>query len=367
MAVAPSPWISGPRFDLGLLMGPALLACAVAWALPAGWTLPAWGWLLAIVGIDVAHVYASIYRTVLDPVAWRARKTVFVGIGSTVAIGLLCLWWMLGEVGFWRVLAYLAVFHFVRQVWGFAALYRLREGLGTRGLDATVERWALYALTGWPLLWWHVHGPLAFAWFIPEDFFVGLPAWTLWPAGVLGGAVILAHLVFRLRSRRAAWGRDLWMLTTGVVWIGGIVLFGGDGAFSLTNVVAHGVPYVALVLLDVKVRGRHYLPQICVLSATAAGLLSMSSYFHNILLLYGISGFVPAVPDTATAFLILCFGVLCARPQREPVAIQASSTAGGGEEPERRVACRAVGAARQPGVGRRALRLRRGVRRQGGE
>ena len=249
MAVAPSPWISGPRFDLGLLMGPALLACAVAWALPAGWTLPAWGWLLAIVGIDVAHVYASIYRTVLDPVAWRARKTVFVGIGSTVAIGLLCLWWMLGEVGFWRVLAYLAVFHFVRQVWGFAALYRLREGLGTRGLDATVERWALYALTGWPLLWWHVHGPLAFAWFIPEDFFVGLPAWTLWPAGVLGGAVILAHLVFRLRSRRAAWGRDLWMLTTGVVWIGGIVLFGGDGAFSLTNVVAHGVPYVALVLL----------------------------------------------------------------------------------------------------------------------
>ena len=55
----------------------------------------------------------------------------------------------------------------------------------------------------------------------------------------------------------------------------------------------------------------------------------MSGYFHNVLLLYGISGFVPAVPETATAFLILCFGVLCARPRREPVAILVSSTAGG--------------------------------------
>ena len=85
----------------------------------------------------------------------------------------------------------------------------------------------------------------------------------------------------------------------------------------------------ALVLLDVRVRGRAYLPQICLLAATAAGLLSMSSYFYNVLLLYGVSGIVPAVPDTATEFLILCFGMLCARPNREPIATLVSATAGG--------------------------------------
>ena len=70
---------------------------------------------------------------------------------------------------------------------------------------------------------------------------------------------------------------------------------------------------LALVLMDVRVRGRAYLPQTCVLAATAIGLLSMSSYFHNVLLLYGIAGYVPVVPDTATEFLILCAGLLCAR------------------------------------------------------
>ena len=86
---------------------------------------------------------------------------------------------------------------------------------------------------------------------------------------------------------------------------------------------------LALVLMDVRMRGRAYLSQTCVFAATVIGLLSMSSYFHNVLLLYGVSGFVPVVPDTATEFLILCFGLLCARPQREPVATIISTTEGG--------------------------------------
>ncbi len=86
---------------------------------------------------------------------------------------------------------------------------------------------------------------------------------------------------------------------------------------------------LALVLMDVQVRGRAFLWQICGNSATAIGLLSMSSYFHNVLLLYGIAGYVPVIPDTATEFLILCFGLLCARPHREPVATIISTTEGG--------------------------------------
>ena len=47
------------------------------------------------------------------------------------------------------------------------------------------------------------------------------------------------------------------------------------------------------------------------------------------LLLYGIAGYVPVVPDTATEFLILCAGLLCARPHREPITTIISTTEGG--------------------------------------
>ncbi len=243
-----SPWISSPAFDLGLLSGPALLAVGVALMLPEGAELGVWAWLLVVVFVDVAHVYGSLYRTVLDPVAWAARKGLFVGLGLLSLVGLLLLYGVLGMFGFWRVLAYLAVFHFVRQVVGFSSLYRLREGRSTRSLDARVERGALYGLTLLPVLWWHVRGPLAFEWFVEGDFLVGVPAWTLWPAGFLTLGLVMAHTVFRLRSGAAAWGRDLWMLRTALVWGGGIVLAASDAAFTLVNVVAHGVPYLALVL-----------------------------------------------------------------------------------------------------------------------
>ena len=149
-----------------------------------------------------------------------------------------------------------------------------------------------------------------------------LSRWRQRVGTALGAAVLLSAVIKLIGYQYDdLWERDIdtWLF---YFKLGGYRM-SPNAAFSFLLIG------LALVLLDVKVRGRHYLPQICALSATAAGLLSMSGYFHNVLLLYGISGFVPAVPDTATAFLILCFGVLCARPRREPVAILVSSTAGG--------------------------------------
>ena len=66
-------------------------------------------------------------------------------------------------------------------------------------------------------------------------------------AGGIGALIVLAHGVLRVRSAEAIGGRDLWILTTALVWFGGIVLTDGDLAFTATNVVLHGVPYLALV------------------------------------------------------------------------------------------------------------------------
>ena len=140
-------------------------------------------------------------------------------------------------------------------------------------------------------------------------------------AGVVLGATVVVIAVLKLIGYQYNWERgvDTYLFYYKL----GVSRMSPNAAFSFLLIG------LALVLMDVQVRGRAYLSQICVIAATVIGLLSMSSYFHNVLLLYGVSGFVPVVPDTATEFLILCFGLLCARPHREPVATIISTTEGG--------------------------------------
>ena len=139
--------------------------------------------------------------------------------------------------------------------------------------------------------------------------------------GVVLGATVVVIAVLKLIGYQYNWERgvDTYLF---YFKLGGYRM-SPNAAFSFLLIG------LALVLMEVRVRGRAYLPQVCVIAATAIGLLSMSSYFHNVLLLYGIAGYVPVVPDTATEFLILCAGLLCARPHREPITTIISTTEGG--------------------------------------
>jgi hypothetical protein len=64
-------------------------------------------------------------------------------------------------------------------------------------------------------------------------------------------------------------GKDIVVFTTAVCWYVGIVVFDSDYAFTVTNVVIHGVPYFALIWFYAKARremtGRAYrtLSQHC--------------------------------------------------------------------------------------------------------
>ena len=250
---APSPpeaphgrWLRSRRHDLGLLVLPAWGAVAVAVALPPGAMLPPWAWLVLVLGIDVAHVYASLWRTYAVPGEVARRPGLYLGMPLAAWLALVTLA-AVAPGSFWTVLAYVAVFHFVRQQWGVAALYRLREGLPGRSTGARIERAAHYAVTVWPVLWWHAHLPRPFTWFTDDDFVPGLPpavVWALLPVALLAVGL---HVGQRVRSRRLRPGRDLWLLTSALVWGVGIWGVAGDAAFTLPNVVHHGVAYLALV------------------------------------------------------------------------------------------------------------------------
>ena len=246
-------WLVSARWDVSVFGGSALLTFALLlWGAATG-TLesvtPPWAWVATVLVVDVAHVWATAYRVYLDPEELRRRPGLYAAVPlAAYAAGVLLYSASAGT--FWRVLAYLAVFHFVRQQYGWVALYRRRLGSSTP-LDRMLDDAAIYSATLYPLLWWHAHLPREFEWFIEGDFIPGLPASaaaTLFPVHLLITAAYIARQVW-LRARRepASAGKDLVIATTWLGWYAGIVVLDSDYAFTVTNVLVHGIPYLALV------------------------------------------------------------------------------------------------------------------------
>ena len=250
---APSVWLVSPVFDWGVFVVPSLVALTLA-ALGGrlaenGTQTPAWAWLLFVVGIDVAHVHATTLRVYCDPAELRRRLGLYTGV-PLLSLGLSALAYAASAALFWRCLAYLALFHFVRQQIGWTRLYRRRAQDRSR-FDARLDEAAVYAATLYPVIDWHTRLPAAsFHWFVPGDFAAGLPAQA---AQVARGVWALALFSFyarqiqrALRGEAPQWGKLMLVTTTAAVWWAGIVRLATDFAFTVTNVIAHGVPYMLM-------------------------------------------------------------------------------------------------------------------------
>ena len=245
-------WLVSKRFDLRAFGWPALAALVLVplgpWLAPSGET-PLPMWVIAVLLVDVAHVWSTIYRTYLDPIEWSRRRALFIAVPAVayaLAAGLAYASW----AWFWTVLAYSAVFHFVRQQYGWVALYNRRDP-GVSRLERTIDAFAIYASTVFPLLWWHASLPRRFHWFLPGDFatvFVG-HGWVgaLWPVYIAALVGFVGMQVHRARTDGVRWGKVLVVATTAACWGVGIIATNSDWAFTVTNVLIHGVPYMAIV------------------------------------------------------------------------------------------------------------------------
>lgn len=244
-------WVRSAPFDLAFLVGPPIAAASAVLLMPAlrSGEVPAWGWLVLVVGVDVAHVWSTLWRTYLDPLELARRPMLYALVPVACWMAGALLYAAFGALGFWRVLAYLAVFHFVRQQYGFLRLYQRLEGMPSSRFDDALDRAALYGGMFYPLVYWHaVARP--FEWFVAGDF-LRLPAFLAAPTGWLYAAVLAAWCLRQaLRARPSHPARLAVVLGTAAAWWTGIVACGSDLAFTLTNVLAHGLPYFALMWLS---------------------------------------------------------------------------------------------------------------------
>jgi hypothetical protein len=258
-----APWLFGARTDLAAFTGSALLALGlVLLRRSLGWApeLPEWGWFAFVLGVDVAHVYATLFRTYLDGAELARHRLRYVGVPLVVYAASVALHLVSGAT-FFRVLAYLAVLHFVRQQVGWVALYRSRDD-GTR-IDKVVDDSAVYAATGYPLLYWHAHlGAKSFSWLMPGDFVDIQSAAARWlgPARVLWAAALALFFVRQLAvavtEKRLTLGKSAVVATTALTWYVGIVGSSGDFDFTVTNVLTHGIPYMVLLFTYGRAAGR---------------------------------------------------------------------------------------------------------------
>lgn len=254
-AKASYPWLFGKRVDLSVFLGSALLSLVL---LAIGAKLgilhedsPEWIWVPAVLLIDVAHVWSTLFRTYFDSDEVRRRPLLY--LGSPVGLYMVGLaLYAADPMWFWRGAAYFAVFHFVRQQYGWVAMYQRRAG-EVSVIDRRLDTLAIYAATLYPLLYWHAHLPQSYWWFVPGDFAARLPIWVAQVAApiywaILGSYLLRACYRWRYLGMRNP-GKDIVVATTALCWYLGIVYFNSDYAFTVTNVIIHGVPYFALVYL----------------------------------------------------------------------------------------------------------------------
>lgn len=251
-AITKQPWIKNAGYDSLFILLPPFLVLAVVWLLPAQFkhtdAMPVMGWVILVLFVDVAHVYSTLYNTYFDKARFLRRKKLFILV-PIVCYFVGFLLHLAGAMVFWRALAYVAVFHFIRQQYGFMRLYARNEAKNS--LSSRIDTIVIYAATIYPLIYWHCTPGRNFNWFIPNDFFILPAGWVRSAAGSIYIVILAAWILKEARSfittRKLNLPKNLLIAGTVISWYAGIVYFNGDMAFTMLNVVSHGIPYMALV------------------------------------------------------------------------------------------------------------------------
>ncbi len=254
-------WIKSATFDFWWFIAPQLLPAIAIFFLPDSFVqtqrteiFPI-SWIFIMLCVDVAHVYSTVYKTYFNPIGWKKHKFRLIFFPFLVWMGGILIY-SISSTLFWSCLAYFAVYHFIRQQYGFFRLYSKTPT--SSKLETFILKCTIYSVTVIPILIWHCRGKQNFHWMQDGDFYYfNLP----FLENVFNGILILiliAYLIveFNEQIRNQKWNLPRLLLTfsTGIAWYVSIVVTNNDFVFSLLNVLGHGIPYFALVWISEKTK-----------------------------------------------------------------------------------------------------------------
>lgn len=245
-------WIFSKRFDLSIFLIPLGLAALSPLSLLLGPMpyIPLWAFLLFIVAFDVAHVWATMYRTYLDHEELTRRWSLYL-LPLPVFLLLSFRLHYHSPTTFWTILAYVAIFHFIKQNYGFVALYRLKKG--ERGaFDYHLDKWAIWVGALGPVLWWHATPMRQFDWFnAGESFILRLDPLFIADITVIYALTVLVYLLRQLqrwlRDGFVNPGKNLVMAAHFLTWAVGIRFTSHPLISAAFLNLFHGIPFIGIV------------------------------------------------------------------------------------------------------------------------
>lgn len=248
------PWIHKSKTDLAFILSPTFVVLIIVilgqnWLAKIEESYSFYTWLFLIIFVDVAHVYATLFKTYFVKSEFQRRKKLFISL-PIICFIIGSVLFAFGSHFFWSVMAYIAVFHFIRQQYGFMRLYSRYEDK----TYAWIDNLMIYATMIYPMLYWFLSPDRKFNWFV-ENEFIRFENKTL--VVVLGWIYIFLIAFYTLRTIYISIKnnyfnipKNILILGTALSWYFGIVYYNNDLVFTLLNVVSHGVPYMALIYLN---------------------------------------------------------------------------------------------------------------------
>lgn len=282
MSTTTQPWLGSRWTEIVFILLPPFFSLLLVILFPSVFQQQQQGlsdawWVILILLVDVAHVYSTLYRTYFDKAAFTEKRNILLLV-PFIAFVVLVMLYTQSPLWFWRILAYTAVYHFIRQQYGFMRIYSRKEKQSRfkRNIDAVT----IYAATIYPILFWHLQSDRNFNWFIDGDFFDLAFAGNLLLVFSFVYYLILIlycvkEMIVSFRQSAFNFPKNAVILGTILSWYFGIVYFNGDMAFTLLNVVSHGIPYMALIwIYGMKsISATHQVSQFTRLVFSKYGLL----------------------------------------------------------------------------------------------
>ncbi|MCU7617959.1 hypothetical protein NZ698_12185 [Chryseobacterium sp. PBS4-4] len=268
------PWIHNAKTDGWLILSPPFVILLIIFLFQKHIQglenhCSFYTWLFLIVFVDVAHVYSTLFKTYFVKAEIKKRPFLYYGIPAlSWILGLIL--YQFGSLSFWSVLALIAVFHFIRQQYGFMRIYSRFE---PNNFSKRIDEIAIYTATIYPMLYWF-KTPRAFTWFVENEFnwFKNIPDYTQFITILY--FIILSVWIFKtifeiFRTRQINIPKTAIISGTFLSWYFGIVYFNNDFVFTFLNVISHGIPYVALIYIrEIKQKENQQLNRLSVFKST---------------------------------------------------------------------------------------------------
>ena len=249
-AIAPAVgWLRAPGFDLVFLVGTPVLAIAngVAVVNAPQLFLPILIANLWLFGYQ--HVIATYTRLCFDRESFRDHRFLVLGLPFLVLAGVIA---ASSSAGFWvlaTVYFYWQWFHYSRQSYGVAQVYR-RKAAGAADENEHLAKATFYLVPLWGILHRSHQDP---------GQFLGLELWVLPVPGLavdVVGVVAMASLAWWVATRIAAWwqGRlavahTLYLISHFAIFgIGYVVIDSIDAGWLVLN-IWHNTQYILFVWL----------------------------------------------------------------------------------------------------------------------